>query len=92
MASSQTFVGDDDARTVSAVEQGQDDFDVDMETLSEVIMAVNSTERGTVGCAYYVARTERLCFMEDVVMGGADVVDARELLAEYHHLCTNSRQ
>lgn len=67
-------------------EQGQDDFDVEIYALSEVIMAVNMTERGTVGCAYYVARNEKLYFMEDVVMGGADVVDACEL-RRYH--CTD---
>ena len=39
-------------------------------------MGVNLTDRGTVGCAYYVARTETLYFMEDVKLGGADVVDA----------------
>jgi DNA mismatch repair protein MSH5 len=47
-----------------------------MELLSEVIMAVNLTERGTVGCAYYVAREEKLHFMEDVQMGGPDIIDA----------------
>lgn len=78
VASSRTFAGDeDDARTV-ATEQRLDDFDADVDALTEVIMAVNMTERGTVGCAYYVARDEKLYFMEDVVMGGADVVDARK--------------
>ena len=50
--------------------------------LTEVIMAVNLTERGTVGCAYYVARDEKLYFMEDVPMGGPDVIDARKCFCQ----------
>lgn len=41
-------------------------------------MAVHLSERGTVGCAYYVAREEKLYFMEDVKLGGPDVVDQRK--------------
>ena len=53
----------------------QDDTD---EALDSVIMAVDMKERGTVGCAYYVAREERLLCMEDTVHGGRDVVETRE--------------
>lgn len=42
-------------------------------------MAVDMTPRGTVGCCYYVAREEKLYFMEDVQIGDADIVDTREL-------------
>ncbi|KAF1364822.1 mismatch repair protein 5 [Lizonia empirigonia] len=45
------------------------------DTLSEVIMAVDMTPRGTVGCCYYVAREEKLYFMEDIQIGDADIVD-----------------
>jgi len=38
-------------------------------------MAVDMRERGTVGCSYYVAREERLYFMEDSKLGGVEVVD-----------------
>ncbi|KAF2748154.1 hypothetical protein M011DRAFT_422382 [Sporormia fimetaria CBS 119925] len=38
-------------------------------------MAVDLRERGTVGCCYYVAREETLYFMEDVKIGGLEVVD-----------------
>jgi DNA mismatch repair protein MSH5 len=44
--------------------------------LSEVILAVTLTDRGTIGCAYYVARNETLYFMEDVQMGDANMVDS----------------
>lgn len=41
-------------------------------------MAVNLTDRGAIGCAYYVAQTETLYFMEDVQMGDVDMVDSCE--------------
>ena len=50
----------------------------DVEMLSEVVMAVTLTDRGAIGCAYYVARNETLYFMEDVQMGDANMVDACE--------------
>jgi len=46
------------------------------DALNEVIMAVDLHERNTVGCCYYVARDEKLYFMEDAKLGGVDVVDA----------------
>ena len=64
-------VGSQDVASVAA----REDF-VDMDALSEVIMAVNLTDRGAIGCAYYIARTETLYFMEDVQVGDAEMVDA----------------
>lgn len=52
--------------------------DAVLDALNEVIMAVDLRERGTVGCCYYVAREEKLYFMEDVKFGGLDVVDTCE--------------
>ena len=76
VASSRTFAGD--AESVAGPEQRlSDDFDQDLDSLDEVVMAVNLTERGTVGCAYYAARTEKLYFMEDIKFGSADVVASR---------------
>ncbi|KAH3979586.1 hypothetical protein HBH70_150560 [Parastagonospora nodorum] len=46
------------------------------DTLNEVIMSVDLTNRGTVGCCYYTARDEKLFFMEDIQCGDVDVVDA----------------
>ena len=51
--------------------------DINDDTLGEVIMAVDMTPRGTVGCCYYVAREEKLYFMEDIQIGDADIVDTR---------------
>lgn len=45
------------------------------DTLSEIIMAVDMTPRGTVGCCYYIAREERLYFMDDIQIGDVDIVD-----------------
>ncbi|RMY41467.1 hypothetical protein D0866_00587 [Hortaea werneckii] len=75
VASSRTFAGD--IESVAGPERAErlgDDFDQDLDSLDEVVMAVNLTERGTVGCAYYAARTEKLYFMEDIKFGSADVV------------------
>ncbi|XPS97973.1 hypothetical protein M3J09_007189 [Ascochyta lentis] len=49
--------------------------DANDDTLSEVIMAADMTPRGTVGCCYYVAIEEKLCFMEDIQIGDADIID-----------------
>jgi len=57
----------------------------DVEMLSEVIMAVNLTDRGAIGCAYYVAQTETLYFMEDVQTGDADMVDSCEFARIFGH-------
>jgi DNA mismatch repair protein MSH5 len=51
------------------------DLQVD-DTFNEIIMAVDITPRGMVGCCYYVAKDERLFFMEDIQFGDVDVVDA----------------
>ncbi|KAI9051038.1 hypothetical protein LZ554_005146 [Drepanopeziza brunnea f. sp. 'monogermtubi'] len=47
----------------------------DSDAINEVIMAVDLKDPGTVGCAYYVARDEKLCLMEDIKMAGLDIVD-----------------
>ena len=49
---------------------------MDDDTLNEIIMAVDVKSRGTVGCAYYIAREQKLYFMEDVKLGGPDIVEA----------------
>jgi DNA mismatch repair protein MSH5 len=60
----------------------------DVEMLSEVVMAVTLTDRGAIGCAYYVARNETLYFMEDVQMGDANMVDACKSPKADRLLCT----
>ena len=58
--------GEDDAAT-----QEREDNDA----LNEIVMAVDMRDRGTIGCSYYVAREEKLYFMDDVRFGGLDVID-----------------
>ncbi|KAL9071237.1 MAG: hypothetical protein Q9157_005541 [Trypethelium eluteriae] len=58
------------------------EVDPDADALNEVVMAVDMRGRGDVGCCYYVARDEKLYFMEDVKLGGLDVVDALKLFIE----------
>ena len=73
MSTSQVpLLQNDEQNTVVVVE---DDTD---ETLDNVVMAIDMKERGTVGCAYYVAREERMFCMEDIVHGGGDVMETRQ--------------
>ncbi|KAF2198323.1 hypothetical protein GQ43DRAFT_465698 [Delitschia confertaspora ATCC 74209] len=60
----------------------QDDPNDDLDWLSEIVMAVDVKERGTVGCCYYVARNQKLYFMEDLKLGSVEVVDALKVYIE----------
>jgi DNA mismatch repair protein MSH5 len=51
----------------------------DDDSLNEVVLAVDLRERGTVGCAYYLAREEKIFCMEDWKLGSVTTVDARKL-------------
>ncbi|KAH6615072.1 muts domain V-domain-containing protein [Boeremia exigua] len=57
------------------VDQAINHDDVHDDTLGEIIMAVDMTPRGTIGCCYYIAQEERLYFMEDVQLGDINVID-----------------
>lgn len=52
------------------------------DNMNEIIMAVDMKERGTIGCAYYIAREEKLCLMEDIKMGGLEIIDTLKLQAQ----------
>jgi DNA mismatch repair protein MSH5 len=43
--------------------------------MNEIIMAIDLRDRGTIGCAYYVVREEKLCLMEDIKMARLDIID-----------------
>ena len=60
----------------SGHDENQDvDDDFGDDSLNEIIMAIDVRMRGTVGCAYYVAKDQRLYCMEDVKLGGPNVVE-----------------
>ncbi|KAF2866754.1 muts domain V-domain-containing protein [Massariosphaeria phaeospora] len=64
-------------------ESGHSDAgDESVDALDEVIMAADLRNPDTVGCCYYVAREEKLYFMEDAKFGGIDVIDALRLYIE----------
>lgn len=96
-ASSRTIAGDahgdDNVAATGLQHERANDFDDDddLESHHEIIMAVNVSDRGTVGCAYYVARTETLHFMEDAQLGGADIVDALKLFVDPTVILTSTK-
>lgn len=53
----------------------------DADALNEIVLAIDMRERGTLGCAYYVAREEKLFLMADIKLAGLDVVDTLKLHA-----------
>ncbi|KAK8216575.1 muts domain V-domain-containing protein [Phyllosticta capitalensis] len=67
------------------------DDEADLDALNEIVMAVDLREKGTVGCSYYVAREEKLYFMEDARLGGVDVVDALKLYIEPTSVLVSTR-
>ena len=48
------------------------------EPISEIVMAVDMRDRGTVGCCYYVAATETLHMTADVKSAGLEIIDLRK--------------
>lgn len=60
----------------------EQDADIDEreedDLLNEVVMAADLRDRGTVGCAYYIAREEKLYMMQDVNSGGIDILQLRK--------------
>jgi hypothetical protein len=77
------------------VEESEAEDDIqrreDADSLNEIIMAVDMKERGTLGCAFYIAREEKLCLMEDIKMTGLDIVDLLKLHAQPTILLISSR-
>ena len=68
--------GDDVIRYETEVEiQEREDLDA----LNEIFMAIEMKERGSIGCAHYIAREEKLFLMEDIRMAGLDIVDTLKI-------------
>ena len=45
-----------------------------------VVMAIDRQQKGAISCAYYVAREERLCCLQDVTNGSMDAVATCEFV------------
>lgn len=54
----------------------------DADEMNEIIMAIDMREKGTMGCAYYIAREEKLYLMQDIKMAGLDIVDTLKTHAQ----------
>ncbi|KAG9247326.1 muts domain V-domain-containing protein [Calycina marina] len=52
------------------------------DAISEVVIAFEMKERGALGCAYYVAREEKLYMVEDIKMATLDTIDRLKLHAQ----------
>lgn len=63
----------------------------DGDAVNETIMAIDLRDRGTVGCAYYVAREERLYLMEDIKMAGMEIIDTLKVHAQPTIILINTK-
>ncbi|KAH7403355.1 muts domain V-domain-containing protein [Cadophora sp. MPI-SDFR-AT-0126] len=52
------------------------------DSVNEIIMAIDLKDGGTIGCAYYSAREEKLFMMADIKMAGLDIIDTLKLHAQ----------
>lgn len=58
----------------------------EVDALNDIIMAVDMRGRGDVGCAYYVAQEETIYCMEDVKIGGPDIVEGCKSFAPFQRV------
>jgi DNA mismatch repair protein MSH5 len=63
----------------------------DADAMNEIIMAIDMKNRGTLGCAFYIAREEKLCLMEDIKMAELDIVDTLKLHVQPTVILISSR-
>jgi DNA mismatch repair protein MSH5 len=56
------------------------ELDVGTEDLEQVVMAIDRQQKGAIGCAYYVAREEKLYCLQDLVNGTLDSLETCEFL------------
>ncbi|RAL65195.1 hypothetical protein DID88_001301 [Monilinia fructigena] len=74
---------DDAANNLEAEENDSDIQEREYcDSMNEIVMAIELKERGTIGCAYYIAREEKLCMMADISMAGLDIIDTLKIHAE----------
>ncbi|KAE8842680.1 hypothetical protein PTNB73_00732 [Pyrenophora teres f. teres] len=68
--------------SINTRSETQDEINGNDDTLNETVMVVDLTQRGTVGCCYYVARDEKMYFMEDIQCGDVDIVESLKTFIE----------
>ena len=56
------------------------------EDLEQVVMAIDRQQKGTIGCAYYVASNETLYCLQDMVNGSLEAI---ETCKTYYIRCSN---
>ncbi|KAI9890703.1 MAG: MutS protein msh5 [Vezdaea aestivalis] len=73
--------------------ESSEDFrsDWDNNFANEIVMAVEMKAAGTIGCAYYVAREQRLYFMEDMKSAGFEVLESLKVFIEPTTILSSSR-
>lgn len=70
---------EDVAHAVSFEADDETQLREETDAVNEVIMAVDMRDRGTIGCAYYLAREEKLCLIGEIKMAGLDIIDTLKL-------------
>lgn len=63
-----------------------DNDDVD-EDLEQVVMAIDRQNKRGIGCAYYVARDEKLYCLQDVTNGTMEAIEKCEFSDVWDHKC-----
>lgn len=61
------------------------------DAVNETIMAVDMRDRGTIGCAYYVAREQKMHLMEDIKLAGLDIIDTLKVHAQPTVIIINAK-
>ena len=56
-----------------------DGGDSESDLLNDVIMAVDATKKGNIGCCYFSAQEQQLSLMCDVQNGSLDILDSCKL-------------
>lgn len=73
----------------------EDDADIEAregaDAVNETIMAVDMQRRGCIGCAYYVAREQKLYLMEDIKLANLDIIDMLKLHSQPTVILINTR-
>lgn len=86
-----SFIDQDVVRAVYFESEAEMRDREDGDAVNETIMAIDLRDRGTVGCAYYVAREERLYLMEDIKMAGMEIIDTLKVHAQPTIILINTK-